>query len=57
MLDRTYPDQVCSIARSLEVVGERWSLLIIRNAVFAGTTRFSDLPYWLGPNTIPMSAP
>src|SRR5437660_248281 len=33
MLQRDYPDQVCSIARSLEVIGERWTLLIVRDAV------------------------
>jgi DNA-binding HxlR family transcriptional regulator len=31
----------CSIARSLEVLGERWTLLILRDA-FAGSTRFSQ---------------
>ena len=38
----------CSAARALELVGERWSLLIIRNAVFAGMTRFSDFERRLG---------
>jgi DNA-binding HxlR family transcriptional regulator len=33
---------VCSAARALELVGERWSLLIIRDALFAGATRFND---------------
>jgi DNA-binding HxlR family transcriptional regulator len=47
MLDRTYPSQVCSIARSLEVVGERWSLLIVRDA-FLGRSRFSDFQRSLG---------
>ncbi len=42
MLGKTYDSQVCSAARSLELVGERWSLLIIRNALFAGATRFND---------------
>ncbi len=28
MLPRTYDAQNCSLARSLEVVGERWTLLI-----------------------------
>lgn len=48
MLGRTYDSQVCSIARALEVVGERWTLLILRNAVFAGTTRFRDFQHSLG---------
>jgi DNA-binding HxlR family transcriptional regulator len=42
MLGRTYEREVCSAARALELVGERWSLLIIRNAAFAGMTRFSE---------------
>jgi DNA-binding HxlR family transcriptional regulator len=42
MLGKTYDSEVCSAARALELVGERWSLLIIRNALFAGTTRFND---------------
>jgi DNA-binding HxlR family transcriptional regulator len=42
MLGRTYDAEVCSAARTLEVVGERWTLLIVRNALFAGATRFSD---------------
>jgi DNA-binding HxlR family transcriptional regulator len=47
MLDRTYPSQVCSIARSLEIVGERWSLLIVRDA-FLGASRFSEFQRSLG---------
>jgi DNA-binding HxlR family transcriptional regulator len=47
MLDRTYPSQICSIARSLEVVGERWSLLIVRDA-FLGRSRFSEFQRSLG---------
>ena len=42
MLGRTYDNQVCSAARALEIAGERWSLLILRNAAFAGMTRFTD---------------
>jgi DNA-binding HxlR family transcriptional regulator len=42
MLKRDYQTQVCSVARTLEVVGERWSLLIIRS-VYLGVHRFEDL--------------
>lgn len=42
MLDRDYPDQVCSIARALEVIGQRWSLLILRD-VFLGRCRFDEI--------------
>jgi DNA-binding HxlR family transcriptional regulator len=54
MLGRLYDGQVCSAARALELVGERWSLLIIRNAMFAGMTRFNDFQRSLGvaPNVL-----
>ncbi|WP_103383915.1 winged helix-turn-helix transcriptional regulator [Pseudonocardia dioxanivorans] len=39
--------QTCSIARSLEVVGERWTFLILREAL-SGTTRFADFRAVLG---------
>jgi DNA-binding HxlR family transcriptional regulator len=54
MLGRTYDREVCSAARALEVVGERWSLLILRNAAFAGVTRFTDFQQRLGiaPNVL-----
>ena len=38
---RTYQDG-CSIARALDVVGERWALLVVRELVL-GPQRFSDL--------------
>ena len=48
MLGNTYDSQVCSIARALELVGERWSLLIVRDALFAGVTRYSEFQENLG---------
>lgn len=47
MLGRTYDDQICSIARALELVGERWSLLIVRDA-FLGLSRFEEFQASLG---------
>ncbi len=47
MLRNDYDTQVCSIARALEVVGERWTLLIIRD-VFLGVRRFDELQADLG---------
>ena len=47
MLERTYEGQNCSIARALEVVGERWTLLIIRD-VLLGLRRFDELQHNLG---------
>jgi DNA-binding HxlR family transcriptional regulator len=40
-------DDPCPIARSLEVVGDWWSLLIVREAL-QGTCRFSDFQQRLG---------
>jgi DNA-binding HxlR family transcriptional regulator len=48
MLGRTYDQENSSAARTLEIVGERWSLLIIRNAMFAGSTRFTEFQRKLG---------
>lgn len=46
-LPREYPAESCPIARSLEIVGERWTLLIMRDA-FYGARRFSDFHNHLG---------
>jgi len=46
-LPRTYEGENCAVARSLEVIGERWTLLIIRDA-FYGVCRFSDFRDHLG---------
>ncbi len=47
MLRNDYDNQVCSIAAALEVVGERWSLLIVRDG-FLGLRRFDELQADLG---------
>jgi DNA-binding HxlR family transcriptional regulator len=47
VLHNTYEGQQCSIARALEVVGERWTLLILRDA-FMGVRRFDDFQRSLG---------
>lgn len=41
MLGKDYEGQDCSLARALEVIGERWTLLIVRDA-FYGVRRFND---------------
>jgi DNA-binding HxlR family transcriptional regulator len=42
MLKRDYEGQEpCSVARTLEIVGERWTLLIIRDA-FLGMSKFEE---------------
>jgi len=47
VLKREYEGQVCSIARALEVVGDRWTLLVIRD-VALGLHRFDELLESLG---------
>lgn len=40
-------DDRCSVARSLEVLGEKWTLLIVRET-FLGRSRFSEIQSSLG---------
>jgi len=40
-------EQTCSVARSLSVVGDRWTLMILRDC-FLGTRRFADFQRHLG---------
>jgi DNA-binding HxlR family transcriptional regulator len=47
MLKNDYDNQVCSIAGALEVVGERWSLLIVRD-IMLGVRRFDEMQAGLG---------
>ncbi|PBC63444.1 ArsR family transcriptional regulator [Streptomyces sp. Tue6028] len=46
-LGKDYATQECSIARALEVVGERWTLLVIRDALY-GVRRYNDFLAHLG---------
>jgi DNA-binding HxlR family transcriptional regulator len=41
MSERTY-GQYCALARALDLIGERWTLLVVRNLLF-GPQRFTDL--------------
>lgn len=47
MRRKTFEDAVCPVARSLDVVGDWWSLLIIRDAI-RGLCRFGDFERSLG---------
>jgi DNA-binding HxlR family transcriptional regulator len=47
VLKRDYDGQNCSIARTLEIVGERWTLLIVRDALL-GLRRFDEFQESLG---------
>src|SRR5512132_3684381 len=46
MAERTYGDR-CGVARALDVVGERWALLVVRELLL-GPKRFTDLHRGLG---------
>ncbi|MFD2083393.1 DNA-binding transcriptional regulator, HxlR family [Actinopolymorpha cephalotaxi] len=46
-LGKDYQGQDCSLARALELVGERWTMLVLRDA-FYGVRRFSDFADHLG---------
>ncbi|MFI9504051.1 winged helix-turn-helix transcriptional regulator [Nocardia sp. NPDC052566] len=43
----SFEDMNCSLAQCLEVVGEWWTLLIVRDALL-GVTRFDDFQHRLG---------
>jgi len=47
-------DSACSIARSLGVLGDSWTLLIVRESMVAGATRFQEFREALGiaPNVL-----
>ncbi len=47
MKRKSFEGDVCSIARALDVIGDWWSLLIIRDAL-SGVRRFSDFQRRLG---------
>src|SRR5436309_7646331 len=39
---RSY-NQFCAVAKSLDIVGERWTLLIVRELLLRGPSRYTDL--------------
>ena len=39
---RSY-DEYCALAKSLDVVGDRWTLLIVRELALRGPCRYTDL--------------
>lgn len=47
MKRKSFGHMNCSIAQTLDVVGDPWTLLIVRDALF-GTTRFDDFQRTLG---------
>ncbi|HKG35289.1 MAG TPA: helix-turn-helix domain-containing protein [Solirubrobacterales bacterium] len=47
MLQRDYQGQDCSIAATLELIGERWTILVIRD-IWLGRRRFGQIQENLG---------
>jgi DNA-binding HxlR family transcriptional regulator len=52
---RSYEQKDCPVARTLDVIGERWTILILRDLFLEGPRRFQDLQESLAgvaPNTL-----
>jgi hypothetical protein len=47
MRKASFADMYCSVAQTLEIIGEWWTLLILRD-VFLGVRRFDDFVERLG---------
>jgi DNA-binding HxlR family transcriptional regulator len=47
MLGNDYEGQLCSVAGTLELIGERWSILVVREVLY-GRRRFSQMQRTLG---------
>jgi DNA-binding HxlR family transcriptional regulator len=48
-------DLCCPVARALDIIGERWTILILRDLILQGPRKFVDLEHSLariGPNTL-----
>src|SRR5438477_8006315 len=48
-------DMRCPIARTLDIIGERWTILILRDLLLEGPRKFQDFEQSLagiGPNTL-----
>ena len=52
---KSYDQKRCPVARTLDVIGERWSLLVLRDLFLHGPRRFQDFQQSLSgvaPNTL-----
>ena len=52
---RSYEQKSCPVARTLDLIGERWTLLILRDLFLKGPRRFQDFQESLSgiaPNTL-----
>jgi DNA-binding HxlR family transcriptional regulator len=51
----THYDRACPVARTLEIIGDRWTMLIIRDLLLKGSRKFVDFEQSLAgisPNTL-----
>ena len=52
---KSYQQHDCPVARTLEIIGERWTLLVLRDLFLQGPRRFQDFQESLpgvAPNTL-----
>jgi DNA-binding HxlR family transcriptional regulator len=52
---RSYGQKQCSVARTLDMIGERWTILILRDLFLHGARRYQDFQEsltGLAPNTL-----
>jgi len=52
---KSYQQKKCPVARTLDIIGERWTLLILRDLFLHGPRRFQDFQESLAgvaPNTL-----
>ena len=47
-MPRTYGNARCPVARTLDLIGERWTILILRDLILHGPRRFQDFQESLG---------
>jgi len=54
-MPKSYRQGTCPVARTLDIIGERWSILMLRDLFLQGPRRFQDFQKSLGgvaPNTL-----
>ena len=52
---KSYQQQDCPVARALDIIGERWTILVLRDLFLSGPRRFQDFQASLpgvAPNTL-----
>jgi DNA-binding HxlR family transcriptional regulator len=52
---RSYRQETCPVARTLDMIGERWTILILRDLLLQGPRRYQDFQESLAgiaPNTL-----